>query len=214
METVKSILEIVYFLSGPLIAYFAFKALGQISETRKQVNETKETRQISSKRESFKIAAEKCEYFMTTIIPLMNTLDKAVKEADITYFDKSIVKITPEGINVKPHYENEEEVDKVFNLPNLELFNPLESFSLFFVSGVAEEKIGYLTVGQTFCGTVKYYLPLLVQLSENKHFNNTLALFSIWHQRMEKDRLEKEKAKIDKALNESKDVSIDAIGTK
>jgi hypothetical protein len=213
MEKFKAILELVYFLSGPIIAYFAYKALGQITETKKQVNETKETRQINAKRESFEIAAEKCEYFMSTIIPLINNLDRAVSEKEITFFEKSTVEMTNDGIRVKPHSENTDEINKVFELPNLELFNPLESFALFFVSGVAEEKVGYLAVGHTYCRTVKRYAPLLVRLSENKHFNNTLALFSMWNQRIEKEELEKEKAKIDKKLSETKDISINAIGT-
>ena len=214
MEILKNILEIIYFLCGPLIAFFAFKALEQISETRKQVNETKENRLISSKRESFKIAAEKCEHFMTTIIPLINNLDEAVVESKVSFFEKSETILTKDGINVIPRFKDKDEVSKVFDLPNLELFNPLESFSLFFVSGVAEEKVGYLTVGHTFCSTVKKYAPLLVRLSDETYFNNTLKLFSIWSHRIEKERLEKEKTKIDKALNESKEITIEAIGTK
>lgn len=212
MQTIKEILEIIYFISGPIVAYFAFKALGQISEAKKQVLETRESRIISSKREAYKIAADKCDYFMTTIIPLINNLDKAVKANGITFFEKSQIEITQDGIKVKPFYKDKEEVDKVFNLPNLELFNPLESFSLFFSSGVADEKIGYLTIGNTYCDTVKKYAPLLVTLSEGKHFNNTLFLFKIWNARLEKENLEKEKKRIDKQLSENKSISIKTIG--
>ncbi|MBX2947634.1 MAG: hypothetical protein KF704_00030 [Crocinitomicaceae bacterium] len=212
MQTIRDILEIIYFISGPVVAYFAFKALGQINEAKKQVTETKESRIISSKREAYKIAAEKCEYFMTTIIPLIDNLDRAVKESGVTYFEKSQVEITTDGIKVKPFYKDKDEINKVFNLPNLELFNPLESFSLFFVSGVAEEKIGYLTIGSTYCNTVRTYAPLIVTLSNEKHFNNTLYLFKTWNARQEKENLEKEKTRIDKQLSENKSISIKTIG--
>src|SRR5690554_5656423 len=154
MDKLKDILEIIYFISGPVIAYLAFRALGQINEAKKQVTETKESRIISSKREAYKIAADKCEYFMLTIIPLINNLDKSIKDNGVTFFDNSKVEITNGGIKVKPQFKDQQEIEKVFDLPNLELFNPLESFALFFTSGVAEEKVGYLTLGQTYCNSV------------------------------------------------------------
>lgn len=213
MQTFKDILEIIYFVSGPIIAFFAFKALGQIKEAKKQVSETKESRIVSSKREAYKIAADKCDCFMATIIPLINNLDKAVRENEITFFEKSIVEISNDGIKVKPRFKDKEEIDKVFGLPNLELFNPLESFSLFFASGVADENIGYLTIGQTYCSSVRRFLPLIVMLSKDKHFVNILYLFRIWNSRIEKEKLEKEKKRIDKELLENKDYSIKSIGT-
>ena len=105
IDKLKDILEIIYFLSGPVIAYLAFRALGQINEAKKQVLEAKETRIINSKRDAYKIAAEKCEYYMTTIIPLINNLDRAVKENNITFFEKSAVVIDAEGVKVKPEYK-------------------------------------------------------------------------------------------------------------
>lgn len=215
MDTLKDILEIIYFISGPVITYFAFRALGQINEAKKQVLEAKETRIINSKRDAYKIAAEKCEYYMTTIIPLINNLDRAVKESNITFFEKSTVIIDNEGIKVKPEYKDKEEMEKVWTkLPNLELFNLLESFSLFFCSGVAEEKIGYLTLGVTYCRSVKRYLPLIVSLSNNnKHFANTIQLFRIWNGRLETEKLEQEKKLIEKALDSNKSITIKSIGT-
>lgn len=212
MQTIRNILEVIYFISGPVVAYFAFRALAQINEAKKQVTETKESRIISSKREAYKIAADKCDYFMTTIIPLIDNLDRAVKASGVTYFEKSQVEITADGMKVNPFYNDKEEIVKVFSLPNLELFNPLESFSLFFVSGVAEEEIGYLTIGNTYCNTVRKYAPLLVTLSEGKYFKNTLFLFKIWNARLEKENLEKEKTRIDKQLSENKSISIKTIG--
>lgn len=213
MQTIKDIIEIIYFISGPVIAYFAYRALGQINEAKKQVNETKESRVISSKRDSYKIAADKCEYFMTTIIPLMNNLDRAIKENGIIFFDNSNVEMTNYGIKVKPNFKDEDEINKVFALPTLELFNPLESFSLFFTSGVAEEKVAFLTVGRTYCRSVKEYLPLIVMLSEDKYFINIIHLYMTWNSQIEKEKLENEKKRIDEELLKNKSISIKSIGS-
>ena len=184
METIKDILQVIFFISGPIVAYFTFKVLGQINESRKQEKGTKLSQIINSKRESYKMAAVQCAYFTTTIVPLIDNL---------------------------PFYKDNEEKNKVFSLPNLELFNALESFSMYFASGVAAEKIGYLTIGTTYCNAVGKYAPLLATLSDGKHFNNTLYLFKIWNARHQKEQQEKEKRKTDKKVNIYKKVYINSV---
>lgn len=212
MQTIKDILEIIYFISGPVIACVAFKALEQINEAKKQVEEARASRIIGTKREGYKIAADKCDYFMTVIIPLINNLDTQVKSNKITFFEKSQVEITADKIKISPCFQNDEERKKVFNLPNLDLLNPLESFSLFFTSGVADENVGYLTIGKTYCTTVKKYLPLIAGLSNEKYFLNILKLFKIWNNRIEKENLEKEKQVIENKLDKNENYSVKLIG--
>ena len=211
METIKDILQVIFFISGPIVAYFAFKVLGQINESRKQEKGTKLSQMINSKRESYKMAAVQCAYFTTTIVPLIDNLDKAVKANGISYFEKSEVHFVSNIIKVKPFYKDNEEKNKVFSLPNLELFNALESFSMYFASGVAAEKIGYLTIGTTYCNAVGKYAPLLATLSDGKHFNNTLYLYKIWNARHQKEQQEKEKRKTDKKVNIYKKVYVNSV---
>ena len=211
MQTIKDILELIFLISGPIVAYFGFRALGQINELIKQVTEPTESRMISSKREAYKIASDQCAYFTTSIIPLIDNLDHVVEANGITFFEKSRVETISDVIKVIPFFKDKEEISKVFSLPNLELFNSLESFSMFFASGVASEKIGYLIIGTTYCNVVSKYLALLGTLSDGRHFNNTLYLFKIWNARQEKEQLEKEKKKSDKKLSINKKIYINKI---
>ncbi len=213
MQTIKDILELIFFISGPLFAYFTFRVVGQINESKRKATEPTESRIISSKREAYKMASVQCAYFTTTIIPLIDKLDKAVKANDITFFEKSEVDFVSDVIKVKPFYKDNEEKNKVFSLPNIELFNALESFSMFFASGVAAEKIGYLTNGTKYCNTVSKYAALLATLSDGKHFNNTLYLYKIWNARQEKEQLDKEKKKIDKRVCINKKIYLNTIVT-
>jgi len=210
METTKNILEIIYFISGPVLAFFAFMALRQISETKK-------SRIISSKREAYKIAADKCEFFSLHIIPLINNLDDVVRERGITLFKKLKIEITSDKIHVEKFLKDNEETDKIFSIiPQfLDLANQLDSISLFFVSGIADENIGYLGIGEIYCETVKKYTPLIVLFTREvpQDSNSLIDLFTIWNARLEKDRLEKEKKIIDIQLRDIKESSIKTIGT-
>lgn len=214
MQTLKDILEILYLISGPVIAVFAFLGLRQIKEARNQVDEAKKGRILHSKREAFKIASEKCEYYMEKIIPLFDELDKNIQENKIDFFERTKVTIINNEIKTFPEFKNKEEMSKVISLKVGDILNPLESFSLFFINGVADEKIGYLTIGHTYCYSVKRYLPIILPLSSNKkYYKNIIQLFLIWYSRIEKERLENEKNKIEDELSKNQDAHINPIGT-
>jgi hypothetical protein len=213
MEKLRTFLELIYFISGPLLLYIAYKGLEQIKLGRIQVNETKEARIMMAKRDAYKISAEKCEYYTSKIIPDIDNLDAEIKAKNIKFFDNSIVEISGDKITVKPNYTDDAEFNLVWELPVLKVFNSLESFSLYFISGVADEKIGFLTIGTTFCHSVKKYLPHLIDLTEDNDFSSIIQLFTLWNARIENNKLEKEKERIENELNKSKPKSINTIGT-
>lgn len=215
MDKIKDVLEIIYFISTPLLVLFAYKALGQIKMAKDQIEESRTSRKLNSKRESYKLAAEKCDHFLNILIPQMNSIDKKLEKEESKFFDKSEVIIDNENIIVEPSTTEPEALVKlILDIPILDLLNALEGFAVFFVSGVADEKVAFLTIGRTYCNTVRKFLPLIVPLSDNgEHFVHTLKLFTIWNSRIEKDNLEKEKAEIDKKLKKTQSVKINPIGT-
>ncbi len=86
MEKLRTLLELIYFISGPLLLYIAYKGLEQIKLARIQVNETKEARIMMAKRDSYKISAEKCEHYTSKIIPDINDLDDEIREKKNHFF--------------------------------------------------------------------------------------------------------------------------------
>ena len=89
----------------------------------------------------------------------------------------------------------------------------MESFSTYFVSGVADENIAYLSLGSTFCYNMKKYAPILIPLNDNgRSYSATLRLYSIWGERLESEILEKQKIEIDKKLKTKRQVSTKVVG--
>lgn len=214
MQTLKDILEIIYFISGPVLVVAAIYGLKQIRITREQINETKESRKISSKREAYKIAAEQCKYYSETIIPLLNKLDKVIDEKKLEYFTKSEITINAEKIVVRPYLEDNA-LDKVFTECLEELhtaINFIEGFSVYFVSGVAADIVGYKTLGRTYTNSVKTLLPIILPFGKDS-FSNIKALFIMWQARLEKEKLLKEKTEVEEKIKKQKTITIDAIGT-
>ena len=212
VDIIKVSLETLYYLAGILLLVVAWKGLGQIREAKNQVKESKKARTLSSKREAYKIAADKCEYYMNSIIPLQDNLNKAIEDQGITFFKNWTAEIEGNVIKKNKGTIRNDEREKVMALPTLQVFNSMEAFAIFFTSGVADENVAYLTVGRTYCETVKRYLAFLADLSDDGYFKNVLTLFLTWENRFEKERLEKERVLLDAKLNKTTTTTIQPIG--
>src|SRR3989339_202313 len=104
METLRSVFELVYFASGPILALLAIWGL-------KQITITKNNAQMSAKREAFRLSAEQCSKFMETIIPKMNAYDEISKTIKWDWIDKAKVEILDDGFRVNTPAESFDEAN-------------------------------------------------------------------------------------------------------
>lgn len=214
LETIKPWLEILYLLSGPAIAIIGYFALGHIRVAKEQIAEQRKSTRISSKRDALKLTADQVAFYCDKIIPLQNILDEKIKHEGLTDLEKFKVEFDAEFIRVIPP-EEDLELDNFMAITDefVDVANAMESFSTYFVSGVADEKVAYLSLGATFCDYMKKISPVLIPLSEEgKHFSATLRLYGIWGARMESEALEQEKMRIEEKLNSHKQKSVKVVG--
>jgi hypothetical protein len=215
LQEIRSWLEIAYFIAGgPVIAVIAYFALGQIKILKAQVEEQKKALIISSRRDALKLTADQVTYYCEKIIPLQNILNNKLESEGITILKK--FKIEFEEGSIKVILPKEEFNFRAFQIISIELVdvaNAMESFSTYFTSGVADEKIAYLSLGSTFCNSMKILSPILIPISnEGRRFSATLKLYSIWGSRLEKENLEKQKLEIDNKLKSKKEFSVPVVG--
>lgn len=208
MNIIKEVLEYIYFLSGPVIAVFAFKALGQIKVTR-------EIAKINSRREAVKLATEECRYYSENIIPLINELEKKIEEFDVQIFSKSKVDVKSDKIDVLPFvdYKNYDESWEKISPYFGRVINSLSHFSTFFVSGVADESVAYNSLGTTYCYIIKRLSPVLVPIIADREENNAITLFYIWNNRKVKAEAIQQKIKLEERIESNHDTTIKPIGT-
>jgi hypothetical protein len=195
METLRKILELLYFVSGgPVLALFAFFAL-------KQITVAKQASKIASLRDAYRLAAEQAHSYATEIVPKLNALYRAAKESGFTLFDDAKVTIFDHRVEIERAPGNVD-IDKLETIIPvfMEAINRLETFSLFFTSKVADERIAFSSVGATFVFNVKRLLPLLVISANNGNHENVMRLFLLWNRRIEMQKLEREKGSIEAQL--------------
>lgn len=212
IDAIRPILELVYFASGPLTFIVACIALYQLKIAR-------DSARLNAQRDSLRLAASQCDSYQRSIIPLHNSLGDAIKENGIVYFDKAEVDVEGETIRVRPNLtkdELREELNKVKKISGAwtEAFNAMEAFAVFFVSGVADENVAFSSVGKTYCCSVRKYLPHVVPMSEEGgYYRNTIKLFFMWNARFEKQKLLKNKEKLEQQLDRVRDRFIRPVGT-
>lgn len=215
LQEIRSWLEITYFIAGgPVIAVIAYFALGQIKILKAQVEEQKKALIVSSRRDALKLTADQVAFYCEKIIPLQNILNKKLKSEGITILEKFKIEFEEGSIKVIP--PKEEFSFKAFQLISSELVaaaNAMESFSTYFASGVADEKVAYLSLGSTFCNSMETLSPILIPISNGgRKFSATLRLYSIWGSRLEKENLEKQKVEIENKLKSKKQFSVPVVG--
>lgn len=203
IDAVSPYLEFVYYLCAPMVAFCAYKALEQIKVG-------KQASQISCERESYRLAAERCEFFHKEVSPEVDTFFKMLKEKEITFLSQCKVTIEDKNIKSVPSKDKEQLKKLVSELEHFhELFNKLELFAMYFTSGIADEKLAYHALGTSYCQLVEKLIPLLLMKFYKQECKHIMGLFSIWHPRVQKLKDKKRIEELKKELLEIQDKKYD-----
>jgi hypothetical protein len=205
MTCVHFILESLFFLSGIALAVIAGIGLQQLTIA-------KDIARTAAKRESLKLAADQCLHYVNHVIPDQDALHAAVQAKNIVFFTKSQVEVKGDAVKVHSTATLDEiQALKAISKEFLSVFNAMDAFATFFVSGLADEQIAFSTVGSSYCRTVRVYLASLIITP--RYFDNVLKLFFIWNDRIQSQRLQTERQQLEKKLAEVQNKFIKPIGT-
>lgn len=81
-----------------------------------------------------------------------------------------------------------------------EVANSLQAFSVFFTSGVAQNKVGYSTVGTSYCNVAEKVLPVLL---DETYYINTVNLYASWKLKKQSEIALKKIAEAEQTLKNS-----------
>jgi hypothetical protein len=206
-DDVRKWIEIFYFISGPVLVIFGAWGLKQITIAKKNAR-------ITAKREAFRLAAERCTHFMDHIIPKMNKYDEIARNIQWDWMDDAKVEILNDRFKLTCKIKSFD-WDKIRPRVSagLEVANCLEGFAIFFTTGIASEIIAFSSAGKTYCDEVRDLLPLIALGAGNqKHYKNLLALFFLWHNRIQSENLRLDKARIEEQIQEIGEKEIIPVG--
>lgn len=205
-STIRSILEIIYFTASFFLLVVAIYGL-------KQLKITKENSQTNAKREAYRLVAERCTYYLESIIPKLNVIDKLMAENSIKQFGETKIYTSGDKLTIESKQSTRKH-DKIIEMaPQIaEALNCLEAFSVFFTSGVAEENVAFSSIGSTYCNSVRVLLPLVCMAIEGG-YRNVLKLYILWNDKIEKQKALQDKIKAESKLNNVCKINMKTLGT-
>nr|WP_315154063.1 hypothetical protein [uncultured Flavobacterium sp.] len=211
----KSIIENIYFVSGPLLGilgFFIFRqiklAKNQLLISQKQLEESQNQIRINSLREAATLSADLTKEYIDNIIPMINQLNEVKKELKFIDLDYDIKNFTNDEFkdnckNLNAAMKNRP--DRMTTL-ELDIINKLEWFSIYFTKGIADENIAFTSIGKEFCKTVELEYPIITILrgskNPNKSYDNLVELYNCWNTRIKTSLMNFEKEEISKELQE------------
>ncbi|MGR5250487.1 hypothetical protein ACPV4Z_18735 [Vibrio aestuarianus] len=229
-DQVRSWAELIYFFSGILVVVIAGFGLWQIKLAKDQlsltVTQLELTKQdIHSNMKIFKTqchraavesAVIECRRFSDEIVHHSLDLEKYCKENEISYFKDVTITHTKSGFKIDTSAIKSEDVKKLQSAEHIinKYLNGMEAFALFFLSGVADEKIAFHTNGKTFVDMAEEGFKLfpICEVSEDEA-KPIKALYFMWREKLEAQKMRIEKKKLEERLKEYNEKEIKPIGT-
>jgi len=192
VNSVRPLLELLYFAAGILLALGLGFAYGQLRVLKQDLR----TRNVRSAREK---ALEACDRYFEKYVSLANTYFEDRKglpiyEGPIGDFSKN----TLSG-QWMPHAVSR---FKVFSW--ISALNQLESIAAYFCTEVADERSAYPIIGRSFVKTVELHYDLIA-LSRpspaSPYYASTVKLYEIWKARLQYDELDHQRALVSRDID-------------
>lgn len=212
IDTSKSLLENLYYLSGILILISIVIGLFQLSIAKKTLN-------INSQREAASLAVKQIDIYMTQIIPLQNQLYHIEQEKKIGKIKIDIGEFNSQYVMKKMGKEEFlKAVSKRMDILGeiVAVLNIMEAFSVYFIKEVADEEIAFSSVGTTFIHSVEnlYFDIAVLNIDKADSFQNLIKLYDIWSKKKQLNNLQKAKIILADQMAKIKPTKIKPIGTK
>ena len=212
----KDWLEISYYISQIIIMILIAVGLRQLQLAKKQIETTKNIFKTQSKRAAVEAAVVECRHFANTIIPDRIALDKYCKENEITLFEDIKFSLTDDGFSINTKDLKEEDLEKIASAHDIinRLINSMESYALFFLSGVADEKIAFHSNAKAFIEMAEHIFKLFPICNvEEDDAEPIKTLYFMWQEKYENKKLKIKKDEIEKKLSSYSAPNLKPIGT-
>ena len=200
-KTFRASLEILYFLSGTVLAILAYSVFEQIKVGRENLTLTKKENETRSKHETGILTLYSCDNFSERIITMCAVIDREMKNAGIQKYSGSVAESfvfddqclawtqelqkldnTVTNINRSNRIKYEEQV--------VVFLNSLETFALRFTEKFCDEELAFKVHGQVYCDYVSMFYPLIAKYRRDdpRSYDPIVELFCIWRRRLRAER--------------------------
>jgi hypothetical protein len=204
MNLIRSIAELLYFLSGVTLAVIATYGIQQIKLLKKDIKLRNER---ASKEKALEFA-ERYELFVTLYNRFFEeSIARKLPSYSGPIGDFSMTSIPRELLH---------DAHERFKLDWLASVNKLELIAAALVSGVADEQLGFKIIGWSSCATIASIYDIICVARDidetNPGYQTIVDLYKLWAPRISKAQLLRARHEIEERLAATNDTRIIPIG--
>jgi hypothetical protein len=200
MTEIRTIAELLYFLSGVVLATVALFGIQQIKLLKRDIRLRNER---ASKEKTLEFAQT-----YESHIELANKFYEECSSKKLLSYDGPVGDFTVKSIpkNFFPFTR------KRFDGCWLDAMNRLEIVAAAFISGVADEELGFNIIGPSFCASVVSHYDLISSMRDHddptEAFQPIVDLYRLWAPRLTKAQLLRAREELQKRIEATVDRSI------
>lgn len=176
LDTTKPLIENAATIASIFLNLLGVFAIFQFRESIK-------TRKGQEKQETMRFTEERIKQFGKEIIKSFIEIDQAYKLNKVELIDSKY--ITFDQFKLKTQF-GEERIKQLFQQRSelmykySELLNNLNVFSIYFLHGLADSKIGYELMGKQYCSIVENFAYEIAIMTPKDTISQTVKLYSQW----------------------------------
>ncbi|WP_433752933.1 hypothetical protein [Paenibacillus amylolyticus] len=223
-QLIRSFIELIYFISGIVLAIIAiyglrqFKiALDQLTVSIKQVeigmeqvSLLKHDIEVRNKRLSVEKSIEFIERYKNTIFPLAVKHRELMEQYEYSFYTEDVIDIKEFPFSNQDDFKKA--FDKTIKTEANDLFNEIELFSSAFTSRLADEELAFQPLGKTFVRLIDRNYDIFCVCRSSAPYANTVKLYITWKERLKKNELDKQINQLEKARSKIKNTKITPLG--
>jgi hypothetical protein len=191
-------------IANLVIAVLGLGAIYQLVLARRSLQLAQDDIQTRLQREAKQHAADLCRRFAEQTIPQYGRLETALAGTktplqawplvDYSFSPTSI----PDADGANVWIRSAEGSGELL----IKMLNELESVAMYFVSGIADERLAFPSLSRMYCAGVERLAPILISLRTNTvgsgQFPNVVALYELWNERIRLHTAMAERAELDR----------------
>ena len=208
LQQVRPWLEAAYFLSTLLLAGAAIFGLQQIRLMKRDM----QTRSDRAAREK---AIEYIARYFSEFVPLNTRFTEECITKKLIYTYAGSVGDFSYATFPRTHYAAAWKRFKIDSHSWMPALNELQTIAAAFAYGIADEKLGFQSIGRTFCHAVESMYDILSMARKEltcPYYESIILLYQLWHPRLSKSELTARRNELDKELSTLSDNSTPNLG--
>jgi hypothetical protein len=181
---IRPLAELAYFVATIVLAVAAVLGLKQVSVLKRDIR-------LRNDRAAKEKAIEYSHRYLTAFVALDAKVHNDLRSKGFTRYKGPVGDFTPQSLGGEHRQAVSKKAIAVVEawLPAL---NELQSIASAFITGVADERVGFEIIGRTFCASVRANYDILAMVRSDKvcpYYQSIVSLYGIWAPRMSKAEL-------------------------